>query len=61
MQKIDWHRSNDMWIGRTIRENGKVLNSEEAISLTYAVIKRELGLPLTKDEKQKEKLISEKI
>ena len=61
LQKIDWHRSNDMWIGRTIRENGKVLNSEEAISLTYAVIKRELGLPLTKDEKQKEKLISEKI
>ena len=61
LKQIDWLRSNDIWIGRTIRENGKVLNSEEAIALTYAVIKRELGLPLTKDEKQKEKLISEKI
>lgn len=61
LKQIDWLRSNDIWIGRTIRETGKVLNSEEAIALTYAVIKRELGLPLTKDEKQKEKLISEKI
>ena len=42
-------------------DNGKVLNSEEAISLTCAVIKREIGLPLTKEEKQKEKQISEKM
>ena len=61
LQKIDWLRSNNIWVGRTIRENGKVLNSEEAISLTCAVIKRELGLPLTKEEKQKEKQISEKM
>lgn len=61
LQKIDWLRSNKIWIGRTIRENGKVLNSEEAIALTCAVIKRELGLPLTKEEMQKEKQISEKM
>lgn len=61
LQQIDWLRSNSMWIGRTIRDNGKVLNSEEAISLTCAVIKREIGLPLTKEEKQKEKQISEKM
>lgn len=59
LKGIDWLRSNDMWVGRTIRENGKVLNSEEAISLTCAVIKREIGLPLTKEEKQKEEQISE--
>ena len=61
LKKIDWLRSNSIWVGRTIRENGKVLNSEEAISLTCAVIKRELSLPLTKEEKQKEKQISEKM
>lgn len=61
LQQIDWLRSNSIWVGRTIRENGKVLNSEEAISLTCAVIKREIGLPLTKEEKQKENQISEKI
>lgn len=53
LKQIDWLRSNEMWVDKTIRENGKVLNSEEAIFLTCAVIKKELGLPLTKEEKQK--------
>jgi DNA sulfur modification protein DndB len=53
LKQIDWLRSNKMWVDKTIRENGKVLNSEEAIFLTCAVIKKELGLPLTKEEKQK--------
>ena len=53
LKQIDWRRSNKMWVDKTIRENGKVLNSEEAIFLTCAVIKKELGLPLTKEEKQK--------
>lgn len=60
LQKIDWLRSNDAWIGRTIRENGKVLNSEEAVALTCSMIKIEIGLPFTKDEQQKEKQLMEK-
>lgn len=60
LKKIDWLRSNRAWIGRSIRENGKVLNSEEAISLTCSYIKMELGLPLTKEEQQKEKLLTER-
>lgn len=60
LRRIDWLRSNNIWVGRTIRENGKVLNSEEAISLTCAMIKQEIGLPLTKEEEQREKLILEK-
>ena len=40
-----------------IRENGKVLNSEEAISLTCAMIKKFIGLELTNEEEQKEKHI----
>ena len=54
LRKIDWLRSNPEWIGRTIRENGKVLNSEEAISLTCSLIKRQIGIPLSKEEQQKE-------
>ena len=61
LQQIDWLRSNSIWVGRTIRKNGKVLNGEEAISLTCSVIKREIGIPLTKEEQQKEKQISEKM
>lgn len=53
LKKIDWLRSNEMWIGRTIRENGKVLNSEDAINLTCIVIKKELGIVLTNDEQKK--------
>lgn len=60
LQKIDWLRSNKMWVNRAIRENGKVLFSEEAVALTCAVIKMEIGLPLTKEEKQKEKQFTEK-
>lgn len=54
LRNIDWLRSNNAWVGRTIRENGKVLNSEEAIGLTCAWIKQQLGLPLSKEEQQKE-------
>lgn len=60
LQNIDWLRSNNVWIGRSIRENGKVLNSEEAIALTCSLIKKEIGVPLSKEEQQKEKLLSEK-
>lgn len=60
LQKIDWLRSNRAWIGRTIRENGKVLNSEAAISLTCAAIKKEIGLSLSREERQKEKQLTEK-
>lgn len=55
LQKIDWSRSNELWVGRTIRENGRVLNSEESISLTCSAIKKEIGVPLSKEEEQKEK------
>lgn len=60
LRKIDWMRSNKLWVGRTIRENGKVLNSEEAVSLTCALIKQQIGLPLTKEEQQREIKLTEK-
>lgn len=44
LQKIDWSRTNKDWVNKTIRENGKVLNSEEAINLTCDMIKKYIGL-----------------
>ena len=38
----------------------KVLNSEEAILLTYTFIKQQIGLPLSKEEILKEKQLMEK-
>jgi len=55
LQRIDWSRTNTNWVGRTIRDNGKVLNSEEAITLTCSEIKKQLGIELSKEELQKEK------
>ena len=47
LKKISWERTSANWIGNTIRENGKVLNSEEAIGLTY---KKIIDLMNIKDE-----------
>ena len=60
LKKIDWLRSNKDWARRTIGENGKVLNSEEAITLTCSKIKQLIGIPLSKEEEQKEKKLKGK-
>lgn len=58
LQKIDWLRSNaDNWKGRTIRENGKIMNNEEAVILTCSKIKKLIGIELSKEELAKEKNI----
>ena len=55
LQEIDWSRCNEEnWLGRTIREDGKVMNSEEAVTLTCSKIKQLIGVPLGKDEQAKE-------
>ena len=56
LRNIDWLRSNDKnWKGRTINENGKVVNSENAAALTCNRIKTLIGIRLSKEEKIKEK------
>ena len=55
LRNIDWLRSNtDNWLRRTIRENGKVMNSEESILLTCSKIKSLIGIPLSKEESSRE-------
>lgn len=44
LKKVDWSRKNKNWVDKTIRENGKVLNSDEAINLTCDEIKKYLGI-----------------
>ena len=50
---VDWSRSNKDWINCAIRENGKVLNNEDAIVSTYLMIKQYIGLPLSNEEKSR--------
>lgn len=55
LKNIDWSRNSKNWINRIIRDNGKVVNSEEASMLACIRIKELLDLDLTSEEKQKEK------
>lgn len=60
LSTINWLRSNNDWLRRTIRDNGKVMNSEEATVLTCSKIKQIIGISLSKEELQKEKQFTEK-
>ena len=45
LKAIDWSRSNsENWQGKMLREDGKVMNSEEAINMTCEKIKELIGL-----------------
>ena len=57
LQNINWLRSNDEWLLRVMRENGKVMNNEAAILLTCSKIKDYLGIPLSVDERNREREI----
>ena len=57
LNTIDWLRNNTKtWIGRAVKHDGKINRNEQGIFLTYLQIKRMLGLPITVDEKKKEKI-----
>ena len=46
LSKVDWRRSASVWKLRTIRENGRMINNEDAIILTCNVVKQILSIPL---------------
>lgn len=56
LQGINWKRGSDDWKLRTIRANGRMINNEEAVTLTCNVLKGYLGLPLDEFEQNKESL-----
>lgn len=58
-QKIDWQRSNTLWFERMIRPNGKIINNENAIYLIGNAIKKEIDMPLTKEETKREMAFKE--
>lgn len=59
--EIDWLRNAPMWKLRTIREDGRVINNEEAIILTCNAIKTTLGIPLDAQELKKEQARFNKV
>lgn len=55
MRKIDWLRSNRDWEGR-IMSAGRLSKSRASINFLTAYVKKALGLPLTADEEQLERV-----
>lgn len=51
LQYIDWLRTSKCWRGRIIRANGKIINNNDAARLACNVIKNELGIPLSEEDK----------
>lgn len=51
---INWKRTNAVWKARVIRENGRMITSEQAILLASNVIKKALLIELTPEESKKE-------
>jgi DNA sulfur modification protein DndB len=54
LKEVNWRRDCGDWAMRTIRANGRMINNEEAITLTCNVLKRYLDIPLDEFEQTKE-------
>ena len=61
IETINWKRSWDGWRLRVIRNNGRMMNNESAISLTANIIKKTIGLQLSEDEEKQEKEFKKSI
>ena len=56
LQSVNWKRDCEDWKLRTIRANGRMINNEEAITLTCNILKAHLGIPMDEFEQSKESL-----
>ena len=61
LREVDWRRSAPQWKLRIIRVDAKIITSNKAISLAAIQIKKEIGLNLTEEEQEKERLFQESI
>ena len=57
LRNIDWLRSNPDWKNRVITSKGKVQKQDEAVNFTYNKIKELIGIPLSREEQNREKLL----
>ena len=61
LKEIDWKRTASLWQLRTIRENGRMINNEDAILLTCNAIKEKIGIELDENELKKEIQFKKKV
>ena len=54
LSDVDWSRTADIWLGRVIRQNGKIINSNDAARLSCNVMKNALGIALDAEDQKYE-------
>lgn len=54
IEEINWKRSSDEWKMRVTRNDGRIINNENAIVLASNYIKKGMEIPLSEDEVQAE-------
>lgn len=54
LSEVDWMRCNKEWLGRAIDNQGKIISNEDAIIKMCNLIKKKLGIELTREEEVKE-------
>lgn len=63
LKNVNWHRNNHQWYLRAINPSGRIITNKKAGLLIANVIKEQLGIPLSAEEKAAElslqKMISE--
>lgn len=61
LQNVDWLRTAPCWVGRVVRTNGKIINSNDAAHLVCNVLKSAIGIKLdAEDQTYEDKFQREK-
>lgn len=59
---LNWRRNADIWKLRVIRNNGRMINNDQAITLALNVLKNQIGVELSDDEQAvEERFLSENV
>lgn len=61
IEKINWSRNAKQWYLRAVGKNGRIITNKRAAMLIANVIKKEIGIPLTQEEKNAEELLKKTI
>ena len=61
LEKINWNRNAKQWYMRAISKNGRVITNKKAACLIANVIKKEMNIPLTDEEKNAEETLKKTI
>ena len=54
VEKINWSRNAKQWHLRAVGKNGRIITNKKAAMLIANIIKKEIGIPLTREEKSAE-------